>query len=393
MAVSTPRIVLIDSDAPSRKYVASILRQQGYEVETAEYAAEGLAAVRRTRAVALIVDPANLDITGEELAEKLRNDAALAGVQLIALTASEDAERMRAWMHAGFSQLLAKSPAAMTALIHSLSGLQGVDEESPPAETRGALVAFLSAKGGTGTSSLCANLTMNMAEQRPQARFVVADLVLPVGSIAGIVGADTTENLVTVAAVPSGELTTDFLKRHLPEAGTWHFRLLPGSPDPEHANQLNVGKIEEIVAMLQQVFDFVIVDLGRSLSRISLPLIERADMIVMVVGTDMSTISLSKTIWDYLRSQGVLATSVYTILNRAVGLQGMTKSEAESIIGLPIRATMPYLAENLTLANNLNTPYSLKYPGDTAAIIFRDAAGEMAALASRRHAEAQPTAA
>lgn len=387
MAVSNPRIVFIDSDAPSRKYVASILSQRGYAVETAAYAAEGLTAARNSRAAAIIVDPANLDITGEELAERLHSDAALAGVQLIALTAADDPERMRSWMHAGFSQLLAKSPEAMGALIHALSGLQGTGENAA-ARTRGALVAFLSAKGGTGTSTLCANLTMNMAQQLPNARFVVADLVLPVGSIAGIVGAGTSENLVTVAALPSGELTTDFLKRHLPEAGSWHFRLLPGSPDPEHANQLNVGKIEEIVSMLQEVFDFVIVDLGRSLSRISLPLIERADLIVMVVGTDMSTISLSKTIWDYLRSQGVTATSVYTILNRAVGLQGMTKSEAEGIIGLPIRMTMPYLAENLTLANNLNTPYSLKYPGDTAAIVFRDAAGEMTALASRRHAEA-----
>ena len=185
---------------------------------------------------------------------------------------------------------------------------------------------------------------------------------------------------MTLASRPRRELTADFMRRNLPDIGNWRFHLLAGSPDPEHANELNVGRIEEIVSALQSAFDYVVVDLGRSLSRISLPLIQRADLIVMIVGTDIRTVSLSKTIWDYLQSKGVQASSVYTILNRAVGLQGLTKSEAEGIIGLPIRIAMPYLAENLTLADNLNTPYSMKYPGDTASIILNTTAREMTAL-------------
>ena len=61
-------------------------------------------------------------------------------------------------------------------------------------EKIGPLLIFLSAKGGTGTSSLCANFAMNIQQEHPDARVVVADLVLPIGLIGPIVGEDGTLN-------------------------------------------------------------------------------------------------------------------------------------------------------------------------------------------------------
>jgi pilus assembly protein CpaE len=161
----------------------------------------------------------------------------------------------------------------------------------------------------------------------------------------------------------------------------WHFHLLAGAPDPERANALDVGRISDVVAALKLAYDFVVLDLGRSLSRISLPLIEHADLVAMIVGTDLSTVTLSKTVWDYLHSKGVQAPSLYLILNRAVGLEGVTKAEAEKIIGLPIQTAMPYLGGNVSLANNQHHPYTLNFPSDTASIILKDTARQMARLA------------
>jgi hypothetical protein len=77
---------------------------------------------------------------------------------------------------------------------------------------------------------------------------------------------------------------------------------------------------------------------------------------------------------------------VYAILNRAVGLEGLTKTQAEEIIGLPIKTTMTYMSGNFSLANNLNQPITVKYPTDTASIILKSAAEEIVSLARRlRH--------
>jgi pilus assembly protein CpaE len=183
--------------------------------------------------------------------------------------------------------------------------------------------------------------------------------------------------------LPAGQTHEDYFYKHLPRPELWQFQLLAGSPDPQRGNALNVDRIERIIETLQSAYDFVILDLGRSLSRISLPLIQQADLIALIVSTDYSTIKLTKTVWDYLQSQGIDHQKVYAILNRAVGLEGATKAEAEELIGLPIKTTMPYMGGNFALANNLNQPITIKYPNDTASIIVKDVEIDMVKTARR----------
>ena len=79
-------------------------------------------------------------------------------------------------------------------------------------------------------------------------------------------------------------------------------------------------------------YDYVLIDIGRSLSRITLPLIQHADLNILVISTDISTVSLTKTVLEYMKGKGVDPDSVFTILNRAVGLEGLSKSEAEKML-------------------------------------------------------------
>jgi len=103
----------------------------------------------------------------------------------------------------------------------------------------------------------------------------------------------------------------------------WKFQLLAGSPDPQHGNVLKGDRIEEVVDTLRSAYNIIILDIGRSLSRISLPLIRDADLITLIVSTDQSTVTLTKTVWDYLQTQGIENQKIYAILNRAVGLEGL----------------------------------------------------------------------
>jgi pilus assembly protein CpaE len=206
-------------------------------------------------------------------------------------------------------------------------------------------------------------------------------LVLPIGSVAGIVGHEEGRDVVHLAELPTSDMTPDFLRGELQRMDDWGFHILVGSPDPDRANLLNVGRIGDVVTALQQAFDFVLIDLGRTLSRVSLPLIQRADLVVMVVASDISTVTLSHIVWDYIHGNGVQAPAMYLILNRAVGLEGLTKDDAEKIIGLPINAMVPHLAENFSLANNQHVPYSVKFSGETASIVLRNSAREIMDLA------------
>ncbi len=374
-------ILVIDGDTASRSYIATVLEKEGHRALQAALGKEGLIFAWRDHPNLIISEAALPDITSEELAGRLRSDARTAKIPLLALSRDASPEKAQRCKAAGFNEYIVKGPQAVPSLLAAVTMLLGGGRLA--AREGGLLISFLSAKGGTGTSCLCANLAWEVAEQHKDAAVAVADLVLPIGSIAGIVGYREEGNLSTVAGVPASQTTPDFLRSQLPLIQEWEFRLLAGSPDPQHGNELNVGRIGDLVAGLKAAYQFVLLDLGRSLSRISLPLIEQADLIVMVLGADTSTVTLTRIVWDYLKSRQVQPASVFPILNRAVGLEGLTKAEIEQVLGLPIKTSVPYLGGNFSMANNQHQPYPVKFPRDTASIVMKETAQQMVEAARR----------
>lgn len=380
-------ILIVDENPASRIFIANHIRGKQFNVFEAPTGKEGLIVAWREKPDLILFDPIFQELSDQEFIYRLRNDPRTEKTPLIALSKDPNPARRENCLNAGVDEYIVKSSQAMTsldeALVRFFSPGNLVEAAVTKNERKGFLVVFLSAKGGTGTSSLCANLAMCIQQSQTDARVVVADLVLPIGSIGQIVGGDGKLNLVTVADLPPGQTNQEYFHANLQQPALWQFQILAGSPDPQHANLLKGERIGQIVDTLCSAYDFVILDLGRSLSRISLPLIQKADLIVLIVSTDQSSITLTKTVWNYLQAQGVEDQRVYAILNRAVGLEGLTKAQAEEIIGLLIKTTMPYLDGNFALANNLNQPILVKYPMDTAALILKQTAEELVNVAHR----------
>jgi len=383
--MSEKKILLVDADVASCNFIARNLREQKYEVIQAGSGREGLIYSWRDHPDVVVIDPTITDISGEDMARKLRHDVRTAQVPLIALSSDSSVVRIKACLDAGFNEYITKTGQAVPILNETINRLLGISNAA--VKVGGLLMVILSAKGGVGTSSLCANIAMNIAQNQPEARVVVVDMVLPIGSIAPIVGYAGTKNIVTVTDMPPGETTPEFFRQSLPEINFWRFHLLAGSPDPESSNHLKAGRIMDIVAGLKASYDYILVDIGKSLSKITLPLIQYADLVTLVVSTDLSAVSLTKTLWDYLKNKGVHVASIYTILNRAVGLEGLSKTEAEKILEIEINSAVPYLGNNFTFANNHNQPFSLKFPKDTAALVFNTIAKDMSTRARKLRTE------
>lgn len=383
-------ILILDENIASRNFLANLLREKQFKVLEAASGKEALIVAWRDWPDLVLFDPVMSDIKDEEFIHKLRTNPRTSQTPLLAISSDPGPMRREICINAGVNEYLVKSSQAVAALEGSLTRFFGIEkptEIAPKAgDKQGLLIVFLSAKGGTGTSSLCANLAMNIQQLQPDAHVVVADLVLPIGSIGQIVGYEGNLNLVTVTDLPSGQTNEEYFHKNLPQPELWKFQLLAGSPDPQHGNIIKGDRIEQIVKTLRSTYDFIILDIGRSLSRISLPLIQEADLIVLIVSTDQSTVKLTKTVWDYLQTQNIENQKIYPILNRAVGLEGLTKTEAEEIIGLNIKKALPYMGSNFALANNLNQPITTKYPTDTATLILKETAEEMVKIARRLRA-------
>jgi CheY-like chemotaxis protein/MinD-like ATPase involved in chromosome partitioning or flagellar assembly len=374
-------ILIIDGDAASRKYLSVMLQKEGYQVLTSQLGREGLISAWKDQPGIIIFDPVLPDLPGTELLSRLHQDRRTANVPCVALSSREDMQEMSTLLAAGCNEYLVKSGDALPRLMQYLSRLL---KKEALTTKRGKLFVFLSAKGGCGTSSLCANLAMCVGSNRLDNHVAVVDLVLPIGSIANIVGYNDHINIVTVAMQQPETTSISFLKENLPRVPGWYFHLLASAPDPASANQLPGDRVEGILNVVLEAYDYVFVDLGRALSRISLPIIQRANILAFILGTDLATSTLTQITWEYIKTLGVDSHRVYAIQNRSVGLEGLTKAEAERLIGIPIQMTVPYMGGNFTVANNRHEPFTYKFPNDSASIVLQQIALEMLALAEKQ---------
>ncbi|MEJ2758235.1 MAG: hypothetical protein P8046_07110 [Anaerolineales bacterium] len=243
-------------------------------------------------------------------------------------------------------------------------------------EFDGKTIIFISGKGGVGTSSLCVNMAQ-IASKALSLDVTLADLVLPIGSLSAIVGDENAVNIIQTAELAASKAMIDFLEESLSKPENWSFRFLAGSKTPKQAEQIEVSRIPVIIEALKKLSDYVFVDLGKSLSRISLPIIKSADQIVLTLSLDKATVDQTLAVWQYLQAQGVEKDQIYFMINRAVSLEGLNKSEVEELLGVLVSLAVPYMGRNFTLSNNLNQPISEKFPQDAVTISLRQATEEI----------------
>ena len=377
------KVLVVDPDDALQNFLAQMLTKRNYAVLHARTMQEGLA-VATTKMPSIIISETRLpDGTALDLYQKLHINPTVSGIPCVILTAHSDPEEMQAHIQTGFAEYYIKSGMVMMGLVEAIPKIIVEAQKQHVVKQKGLLFAFVSAKGGIGTSSLCANIGMNIAQQISPATVAVMDMVLPIGSISDIVGYKEDFNLVNIAAMTPEAITPSYMQESLTIPPHWGFHLLPGCPNPKIANNLQIDRIPVIIDALREAYNYVLIDLGRSLSRISLPIIKEADLIALILSTDLSTTTHTKKLWGYFQEEGIEAKKIFPILNRAVGLEGLTKAEAEMLLGLDIKLTMPYLMGNFTLANNQNLPISLKFPTDTASMIFKEAAIDMSRYVTR----------
>ena len=369
--------LIVDADETNSHFMAQLLRKNGYRVYTCPTGKDGLTRAHDYLPGVIICDTGLPDISAPEFIQRIQGDRRFALTPVIAISSKYELSDMERCLAAGYHEYYAKSGTAAVALVNSIPRLIAESVTKSKQYEKGYLCVFLSAKGGVGTTSLCANIGQNLAQSMPQSKTAVADLVLPMGSIASIVGYDKDFNIEYVAQRPTEGITPDFLLDHLPIAEKWGFYLLPGSPDPEVASRLHADRIPKIIKSMREAFHYVVIDAGRMLTKTIIPIIKEADTVALVIGTDMISVELSKRLWLFLEAQGVQRERLYPILNRAVGLQGLTKPEVEKVLGMEIRVTIPYMMDNFALANNMHIPMITKYPNDTASMTLKQTAVEI----------------
>lgn len=376
--MSVKKILIVDKDIITRKFLKHTLETKDYLVSQAELGREGLIMAWRDKPDLIVVDPLLPDLDGELFIQKIRLDARTSSTPVIALSTDVSPAFGERCLEQGYTLYLPKSGRAIPQLIVKLQQIENATVAPLLEKPQGGnIIVFLSGKGGTGVSSLTANIATILHEVSVNAKIAVVDMVLPIGSLSSLVGYKESINLATLSDLALEEITPAFIRATLPRIPKWKFSLLAGAPNPEAANLLQTQQVPHILDSLREEFDYILIDLGRSLSRISLPIIEQASLVILTLGTDKESVKLTKVVADYLKNMKIDEKKLYPVMNRAVGLDGLAKSQAEALLGFEIKMTIPYMGGNLNIANNQEEPVTHKFPNDTGAFMLRDLAREI----------------
>jgi pilus assembly protein CpaE len=277
-------------------------------------------------------------------------------------------------LNAGADHYVRKRPGADVELIATIHASLAQSKKSGLASSRGRIFSFCSAKGGTGTTSVCVNIAYALAKLEPKAEILVVDMVFPLGSVGPSLGYESHKTVCKLSQEGKDRIDRSTVERYVSQSLTWGFRVLIGANDPQEAGTLDVGQIAPIFETLKTMYDYIFVDFGRGLSRISLPIIESSTAVVVIVTPDISTLKASRLIIEFLESRNLDRNRIVLTNNRTVGRVWTTTEEIERELTLELDFTIPYVVEYMTMAVNEGVPFMAKFPENSACMVFNDIA-------------------
>jgi CheY-like chemotaxis protein len=130
------RVLVVDDVAANRTLMCDFLMDAGFEVSQASDGDELLAAARSFRPHLILMDSVMPSVDGVEATRRLRGDADLTAVPVIAISASATAEHRAACLQAGVNVFLTK-PVSLQALQSRIGEQLGLQWIEPTAGTGG----------------------------------------------------------------------------------------------------------------------------------------------------------------------------------------------------------------------------------------------------------------
>ncbi len=241
-------------------------------------------------------------------------------------------------MRAGVREVL-RSPladgelrAACERLLGRIAALRG------GAARVGKVLAFLPAKGGSGSTFLATNLAYALAVRGQ--RVALLDLNLQFGDASLFLTETRSTRTIVELARDVSRIDGAFLESSMLQVSPTLW-MLPAPDTPEASIDVNPEAVERIVSLARTRFDFVVMDMGRVLEAATLRALDQADTIYITLQLTLPFIHDTKRLISLLRSLGYSQDKTQVIVNRFEKGGEITIADAGRSIGARIDLQIP----------------------------------------------------
>ncbi len=294
-----------------------------------------LAGVERVRPDVVLLDISRLQQPLEEVVRAVKTSSG--GSMVIVLHLRAEPDKILAALRAGANEYIFPP---LEANLRAALERKSCERTQAGAGVRGKgkTIAFLSAKGGCGSTTIACHVAVELGRQST-AHVLLADLDLSAGMISFLMRSqsaytvlDAVQNLHRLdlnywkALCSNGYAGLDVVSA--PGAGSTE-----ALPEPD--------QLRHVLNFTRSNYEWTVVDLGRSVSPVAMIAAAEIDEIYLVSTLDMPALHAATQVARVLAASKYGRNRIRLILNRTPARPDTTPQELEQLLGHPIYAMLP----------------------------------------------------
>lgn len=280
---------------------------------------------------------------------------------VVLLCSSHTPEFLINSMRAGVREVL-PSPVTAPALEAAVSRV-AAKLAGAPSRKIGKILAFMPCKGGAGATFLATNLGWQLAETKS---VLLIDLNLQFGDALAFVHDGTAPSTLADVAKEIGRLDGSLLAACTVKVAP-NYSILAAPEDLAHAMEVKPEHIDAILSLAVTQYDFVLLDIDRSLDTIAVKALDRAWRIFPVLQSSLPDLRNAGKLLEAFKSLGYPQEKTELIINRFDKGGDIGIDQVQRSLGSVRLNTMPNSYREVNASINHGDPLIRASRGNTVA--------------------------
>ena len=344
------RIVIATGDDTKRLIHQAVGKHSGAGVVAEVSGAQELIDAVDSRRPGLAFVSADLEMKGLEVADALARRHPHLFIAMV--SPRHDPDEIRRAMKVGARECLFE-PLTEEQVLRVISEAQELGQAARG--RRGTIVAVTSSKGGVGKSIIAANLAIAL-KQSGRGRVALIDGDLYFGDLASLLNLKPDRTIHDLNAALDAEIADRFLLRH--QTG---IEVLAAPLRAEQAEEITPERFRAVIAVLQDLYDYLVVDVTVTGLDTMLATLDVADLALVVSTLDVICLKDVSQMVEMLTRLRFPMQNLLLVGNRFDERLSVPLKDAERTLGVKFTAVLPR-EDRVILTANRGVPIIVEAP-------------------------------
>ncbi len=304
---------------------------------------------------------------GREFIMKVRNEITTQKIPIILLSSQDDLQNKLAGMEAGADDYIGKtvSPDELELRVKALlSRAKAKSITQAVAKT----YSVFSLRGGVGTTSIAVNLSVAIS-QLLGIETCLWDMALSSSQCALMLNLKPKKTITSLQDWPE-EAVDDKTLGSMLLAHETGIKLLPAPEAFEEGELVTPNIVDLVWSPLQNIAPYIIIDAGSHFSDVAIPILERSDIILLVLAPDLASVNSTYQAIKIFSELGFEKEKILLVLNNIYPESTLLPERIAQGLHHSLFSELPYDSLNFVRAINQGKPYLMIAPKSKVSVEF-----------------------